>query len=214
MPINLGFGGSRRLDTAPADTTGSPPTAAAGGFGLGLQIAGVLTSAIGGYYGVKAQQYNAKAAALAADFESDMAAFNARAGEQDAQAVLRAGRRSSGQSSLAYRQLKAGTRARRSARGVQSGVGNAAEVDASIEFAKESDRITINRNTIRAANARRLAAVGLEGRAGLARASAENLRSGARSLSPGIAAGSSLLAGSGYVAPSWERWSRPERGDD
>lgn len=212
-----GFGYQRSLLASPdPDIVGfDGGEAAAGGgmsglqeFGSVLAISGVLQSAIGSYYSAQAQKYELKSQASDLEFRQSMAARNARIAESDAQLELEAGKRESGRVSLHYRQVKQAAAASAAARGVQAGVGSAAEIQTSIEFAKEMDRNTIDANATRRANAHRARAVDLQNMGRVAGVSAETARRGAGLASPGYAAGTSLLAGAGGVSRQWALWNR------
>jgi hypothetical protein len=172
-------------------------------FGMALSIGGYLNQAVGAYYSAKAQQYALKSQALDLEFQQTMAAINARSAELDAQLELEAGRRDVGRVGLQYGQVKGAERARQAAGGTQAGVGSAAEVQASIETAKELDQITISANAVRAANAARTRATGYESVARMAGVNAANARTAGRNIQPWAGFGSSLLAGAGGVAREW-----------
>ena len=161
----------------------------------GLALGGVVSQAIGAFYSVKSQQYQAKSQALNLEFQAGMASMAARNAELDAQHVLQAGQEEAGRAGLQYGQAKQGTRARQAAAGVQGGVGSAAEIAASIEYSKEADLITINKNAVRAANARRAAGIDAANQSLLARVGAKGFRRTASVMSPGLAAFTRLLAG-------------------
>lgn len=174
-----------------------------------LGIAGLMTSAVGNYYALKSQQYQLRSQALSLEYEQSMSALNARNAELDAQSILEAGEREHGQLTQQYGQAKASARVSQAASGVQAGVGSAAEVQASIDYAKEADTFAIDMNTLRAANARRTQAVDLQNRAALAGVSAANVRGAAGSINPFLGSAASLLGGAGQVAQSWAYSKRP-----
>ncbi len=179
-----------------------------GDTGLGLQAAGAVTSAIGAFYSVKAAQYQAKSAALSLEFQQQMAYINARAAERDAQRALLAGQREAGRVGLAYKQLKGSTVARQAAAGIQGGVGSAGEITASIDLAKETDQLTITRNSVREANAHRTGRVNALNRGSMAGVSAKNLRATSGAMSAGVSGLTTLVGGAGQVASSWYRYNR------
>lgn len=168
-----------------------------------LSIGGALMSSIGAFYAAKSQQTQFKSQALSLEFEQSMAALNALQAEQDAQATLRAGQQEIGQLGLRSAQERGSVRASQGASGVQAGVGNAAEVQASMRLAQEMDALTINANAIRAAGARRTQATNARNEGLLAGVSARNLRGSARSINPYMAANASLLSNAGTVASQW-----------
>ena len=192
-----------------------------------MQIAGMATQAIGSYYGAKMQQiqlraqsdtlrYQSQSQAMSLQFQKDMSTLNAELSEADAQQILLAGEREAGQISRRYGRAKSSNRASMAARGVQLGVGSTAEVDASIELAKQVDMLTINANRTRAAAAARMQRVNYANQAlmsgvsasnvaAMGEISASNLASSASSISPFGQAFSSLLGNAGAVANTWYR---------
>lgn len=176
---------------------------AASPIGLALGAAGAAMSAIGAYQAVQAQQFQLGSQASNLDFQGTMADFNARLAERDAHDAIEAGRHQKGLSTLRFGQIKSSSRTRLAASGVQAGVGSAAEVQTSIEAAKEIDSLTIERSAVRAAGSARLRAVDSRNRASFARVSAGNLRRQAGALSPGLAALTSLIGGAGQVTSSF-----------
>ena len=192
-----------------------------------MQIAGMINGAIGSYYGAKIQQsqlraqsdtlrYQSQSQAMSLRFQKDMMQLNAELSEADAQQVLLAGEQEAGKVSRAYGRAKNANRASMAARGIQLGVGSTAEVDASIELAKQVDMLTINANRTRAAAAARMQRVNYANQAlmsgvsasnvaTMGEASAANLASSASSISPFGQGFSSLLGGAGTVANSWYR---------
>lgn len=177
-------------------------------FGFGMAISGLLMSAIGSYYAVDAQKYQLEAQSLALEHEATMANINARAAENDAAAILRAGRQEKALATLRYGQAKGQQRASVAARGIQAGVGSAGEVAASIEYAKDVDSYTIDVNAYRAASAARRRAVDYRSQSLLGRTSARNVRRSAQSLRPGMAAATSVLGGAGGVARDYAQGMR------
>lgn len=192
-----------------------------------LQIAGMATSAIGSYYGAKIQQeqlkaqasnlrYQSQSQAMTLRFQKDLATLNAGLAENDAQQILLAGEREAGQISRRYGRAKSGNRASMAARGVQLGEGSTAEVEASIELAKQQDMLTINANRVRAAESARMQRTNYQTQAsmlgvsasnvsGMGAMSAANLMSSADSISPFGNTFTSLLGSAGTVASTWYR---------
>lgn len=187
---------------------GTPAAAGAGAgtaagladFGLVMQAFGMVNQAIGTFYAAQSQRYAARAERLNLEYQGSIADINARAAETDAQALLEAGHLEKLQSTLGFGAARAALRTRQGSSGLQAGVGSAAEVAASLEAAKEIDSLTIDRNALRAAGAARMREVNFQNQAALARVSARNIHGAAHSLSPGLAAFSSLLGGVGPLA--------------
>jgi adenine-specific DNA methylase len=172
-------------------------------FGIWTSMAGAALSAVGNYYAVKSQQAALESQALSMEHQATMSAINARAAEMDAQAIIEAGNREQSQVSAQYGQIKAGERAATAGRGIQAGVGSAAEVQASIEYAKQADVYQVNSNAVRAAAAARAQSVNATNESNLARVSAANLRGTASSLNPYLAAGTSLLSSASGISQQW-----------
>ena len=179
-----------------------------GGIGIGLQAAGAVNAALGAYFSVKASQYQAEAQASSLDFQQTLSERNARAAERDAQATILAGQREAGRIGMRYRQMRGELRARQAAAGIQRGVGSAAELAASLEYANQADQLAITRSSVRAANAYRTRGVNAATRGRMQGVSAANLRASADSMSPWLAGGSSLLASGGRVAHSWYQYDQ------
>ena len=193
-------------------TVGSPAAAASQSatsyeslatFGLWTSIAGAGLQAIGNYYAAQSQKSQLKSQALAADFQQSMSALNARAAEEEAQAITEAGNREQSRIAAQYGQVKAGERAATAARGIKAGVGSAAEVQASIELAKQIDVFTVNSNAVRAANAARTQATNERNRSLLAGTSAANLRDTAGSIDPYAAVAGSLLGSASGISSQY-----------
>ena len=123
------------------------------GYGGMLSIFGALNSALGSFYSAKSQQYQLKGAAMNADFQQSMANLNARAAERQAQAIIEAGQREIGRYTMQAGAAKASANASQAARGIQAGVGSAAEISASQDYIKAVDVMTMDVNTARQAAA-------------------------------------------------------------
>lgn len=170
------------------------------GAGFWLQVGGALTETVGSYYAAKNRQYELKSQALSFEFEKTMAAINAKQAEEAAKSIKDAAAAQASMVGLQYAQERASSRASQGARGVAIGVGSAAEESASITYAEQSDKLTINANAIRSANQARLQAQDIRNRGTFAGLSAENSRQSARSIDPLDAAHSTLLGRAGNVA--------------
>lgn len=173
------------------------------GFGNALAIGGTVLTAVGAFYGVEAQRYNLRGRALDQEFAATTAITNARVAEREASDILLAARGAGAISALRFGQAKAATRARTAASGIVAGVGSAAEVEASVELAKQIDALTIERSGVRAAGAARMRAVDLRSRAGLARAAAISSQEFSSTLSPGLAALTSAIGGASQVSAAF-----------
>jgi len=183
--------------------TGGGGMSALASAGLILGIAGALNSAIGSFYAAKTQKYQLKSQKLAAEFQRSMSALNARNAEVQAQNIMEAGQRQIGQYTMRAGQQKGAARASLAARGVQAGVGSAAEVMATGDVVTEIDVLTINSNTVRQAAAARMQGVNYMNEAAMAGLTAQNLGVTAGTIKPVGIAASSLLGSAGQVAGQW-----------
>lgn len=179
------------------------PGASWSSMGMALGIAGALGSAVGTFFEVKTQQYQARSAALSAEFEATLSAHDARNAELDAQSILQAGQEEIGRLTMAAGAERASRRASMAASGIELGAGSAVEVQASADLITAIDRFTISRNALRAAAAQRMQGVNASNRSLLASVSAQNLRASARSMNPWLAAGTSLLTSGARSATNW-----------
>jgi hypothetical protein len=173
-----------------------------------LAVAGLVTAAIGSFYQAESQKTQLKSQALSLDFQQNIANINARAAEQDAAAIFAAGRRRLAQITLRFGQVRGAQVTATAARGIQAGVGSAAEVAASIRLATIVDALTIDANTLRGIQAARRRQIQFENQALLAGVSARNVRGSERSISPGLQAFTTLLGGAGGVASGIAQRSR------
>lgn len=179
------------------------------GFGLALGAAGAAMGAIGSFYQALSERNQLRSRSSSLEHEATMSDFNARLAEDDAQEILRARRKEIALATLQHGQAKASQLARQGASGLQVGVGSSAEAQATAEWAKRVDAMTIDVNATRAANAARLRAVNLRGRSLLTRASAANLRRGAGSINPWMSAFTSLLGSGSSLGRAWAEYQNP-----
>lgn len=195
-----------------ADTTGMSPgqaSAAKSGarltnMGAFVGIMGTINSAVGSFYAAKTAQYQQKSAASSYEFQSDMAAINARSAEYDAQSILEQGKSQVAQYTMDAGQRKASATTSMAARGLTLGEGSTADVSASMDVMKDIDVMTINSNAMRAASAQRMQATNYQNQSLLDRTSAVNANRSADSISPGSAMFSSLLTGASGIASQWD----------
>lgn len=188
--------------TSAAGAAGAAPVnwAAVGAI---LGIGGALQGAIGTFYAAKSQRYQLKSQQLALEFQQSMSAINARNAEYQAQSIMEAGQQQIGQYTMRAGAAKEAGRASLAARGVQGGVGSAAEVMATADVVKEMDVLTINANTVRQAEAMRMQRVNILNEGMMAGISAQNVGATRASISPYGQAIPSLLGSAGQVATSW-----------
>ena len=169
---------------------------AAGGGGMSMGTMGAIMGIFGAISSGVGSYFSAQSAKDNLEFQKQMAAINARMAETAAQSILQAGQKQAGNAGLRYGQAKGSALAHQAARGIQQGEGSAAEEIASIDYAKESDLLTINANAVRQAWAARTQA---------ANAQNESLLKGttADSISPFAAMGTSLLGSGSQLAMQW-----------
>ncbi len=165
-------------------TTGSLGTLALAG-----QAAGGAASTVGAYYGAKSQK-------TVLNGQATMADLNAQQAELAAQQELARGNAQIAQITARAGQVKGAQRAALAANGIDLGDGSAAEVLTSTDIAKETDMNQAQVNAINAAWGYRKQGTNYSNQALAARASAD-------SISPGMAAATSLLGSATQVAGSW-----------
>jgi len=175
--------------------------------GLLTTVFGGINSAIGNYYAAQSAQLQEKSQASSLQFQSDMDALNARNAEISAQSILEQGKTQVQQYTMQYGQQRANTVANQAARGIALGEGSSKEVLASMDLVKDLDVLNINSNATRAAWAERTSGTNYANKSLLDRTSAQNLRTSADSISPGLAVGTSLLGSATGVASQWD-WRR------
>lgn len=167
--------------------------------------------ATGAFYSAKSQKSQAESMAINADFEASIANIEARAAEFDASQILADARREAGQVSMRAGQERARARVSAAARGVQVGVGSSAEQLANVEVTRQEDVNAIGVGAARGVAAQGRRGVDARNRAAMARVSGENARASGRSISTGLALGSSILGSVGTLSNAWvqnRRWSR------
>jgi len=165
-----------------------------GGVAPVLGIFGAIQSGIGTYFSAKSQKDTL-------EFQSNMAAINARLAEQSAQSILQQGERQAGMVSQKYGQEKGKRVVSQGSRGIQGGVGSAAEEMASVELAKETDMLQINANAVRAAWGARTQSTNYANQSLLAGTSAE-------SINPFASAVPSMIGSASSVASNWYRYNK------
>ena len=170
-----------------------------GKFGVISQGFGLLQSGIGSYYAASAEKYRTKSLALSLEHKRDMALFNMRMKESQAQHLNRAYNKQFQAATLKQGQTKGKARVLTAARGITLGVGSTKDAFVSDEIMKELDRITMNSNKVRAISNKRLEGVGLGIQASQYGLSASNMFATASQISPWMNMSSSLLTGAGTM---------------
>lgn len=194
------LGGDVSAPTTGANTGSATMLSNVGGV---LAIAGAINGAIGSYYAAQNQKYQLDSQASSMQFQSSMSQINARQAEFTAQNILLAGERQIGQLTMRAGKIKSATRAAMAANGVVLNEGSAAEVQGTQDLMKEIDTLTINSNTVRAAEAARTQKVNYQNQSLMQGVSANNLTTSSNTISPGLAASTSLLGSAASVANTW-----------
>ena len=178
-----------------AGTTTPPPTS--GGMGAGtIAGLGAIMGAMGAIQSGFGAYFSAQSTKSSLKFQADMAEINARMAEDTAQSIMQAGEREAGMVSAKYGQAKASAKVSQASRGIQGGVGSAAEEIASIDLAKETDMLTINANTVRQAWAARTQGVNAINQATISRGTASGIN-------PFSSGATSMINGATSVAMNW-----------
>ena len=166
-------------------------------------VAGAVQGAIGSYFNAKSQALQLESQSSSLAFQADMSRLNAVQAEFTAQQIMRAGNLKQGQVSLCAGKIKSAQRASMAARGIDLGVGSAVETIATTDLMKEIDMLTVNSETVRSAEAARIQRQNYMTQAAIQDVSAENVMASSRSISPTLAASTSLLGGASSVASAW-----------
>lgn len=162
-----------------------------------VMMAGAGASAVGASNSAKAQQ-------AGLNYQADVAANNAQIAEWQAQDAIRQGQVQEQQSRLQYAATKGTQRAALAANGVALDEGSAVDILASTDYMNEMDAATIQANAARSAWGYRTQGANYSD-------NATALRAGAGAVSPGSAAGLSLLGSAGQVAGSWYQYSKASK---
>jgi|SRR6476646_6770033 len=162
---------------------------AGGTGGMGMQVGGAITSAIGAYSSAKSRK-------LQMQGDADIADLNARLSETAAQSELRRGQSAVAAATARAGQVKGSQRAALAANGVDLGDGSAAEVLTSTDIEKESEMNAITADAVASAWGYRVQGTNFSNQA-------RSKRAGADSISPLMAGASSFLGSSGQIASSW-----------
>ena len=173
-----------------------------GRFQLGLGVAGGITSAFGALSAASAEKYKTKSMALNFEHQKNMAQFNMRMKESQAQHIARQYNKQMQIMTLKQGAAKGRARASMAARGIKMGVGSTLDAFVSSEVLAEIDKLTMNSNKVRAMNNKRLEATGLGIKSTMLGVSASNAFASASSISPFMNMSSSLLTSAGSVLGS------------
>jgi len=214
--VNLSGGGDAAVNSVSSMVGGSSSFTGAdalGYAGIATSLIGAVSSVIGAYSYAERLKKNLEFSALVSAANARISKMNLELSENTAQQYLRAGEQAQMQISLKAAKVKGAQKASQGARGVQIGVGSAAEEVATTDLMKEIDRNTINANAVREAWNQRLAGV-----LGQTTTVNYNIQSAmqsasAESISPWAAAGTSLLKSATNVASQWYKYKYKEKSD-
>ncbi len=159
----------------------------------------VMMAAAGASAAGSANSASAQQAGL--NYQADVAANNAQIAGWQAQDAIRQGQEQEQQSRLQYATTKSTQRAALAANGVALDEGSAVDILTSTDYMNELDTSTIQANAARSAWGYRTQGSGYSD-------NATALRAGAGAVSPGSAAGLSLLGSAGQVSQSWYQYSK------
>lgn len=201
--LDFGTGRSLQPSAGPGQSSGSNLQTA----GMVMMAVGAINNAISGFYAAQSQRYQLKSQASALKFQSSLSQLNARRAEVEADSIMEAGHRQIGQYTMRAGAAQASQRASFAARGIDKDVGSAAEHLASMEYAKQSDVLTINANAVRAAESARMQAQNYQTQSLMQGVQAQNLMASRRTINPATQAAGSLLGDAGSLAYMWSRYS-------
>jgi hypothetical protein len=166
-------------------------------------IFGGLTSALGAYYGAQQAQLQLKMQSETYDYQAKMSRINAGVAEQQAWQIARAGAFQAAAATMQAGQAIEKYKVSRNASGIEAGSGSTAELEATAIMMKEIDKLTIDSNTVRAVEAKRMEKVGFQNAASLLGVNADGASASAKSISPFSAVSTSLIGGATSVLNSW-----------
>ena len=170
--------------------------------GIITQGFGAVSGAVGSFYAASAEKYKTKSLALSLQHKKDMALFNMRQKESQAQHIMRSFNKQYQIMTLKQGRAKSKNVVSIASRGGVRGVGSNLESMISNDILAEIDKITMNSNKVRAVQNKRLEGVGLAIQGDMYGVSASNMFATASSISPFMNMSSSLLTGTGNVLSS------------
>lgn len=173
-------------------------------------VFGTIGTSIGAYAQAKSQQYQFRSQALNLAFQSQMSALNKRQSEFAAQTATQAAQKAIGRYTMAAGQAKAAAKTEMAARGLTLGTGSTRDIVASMDLMKDIDKLTMEANAVREAEAYRTQATNLGIQSSMQAMSARNMQAMARGISPFMSAGSTLLGGAQDVGGWWLKNKRDE----
>ena len=182
--------------------TGWSDLSGLGKFGVISQGFGVVGSVIGAYSAAQTEKYKTKSLALSLQHKKDMALFNQRMKESQAQHIGRAYNKKIMMLGLKQGAAKSAGVVSIASRGGVRGVGSNRDVMVSNDILAEIDKNTMNSNKVRAVENKRLEGVGLGIQGSMYGMSASNMFSTASQINPFMNMTSSLLTGTSSLISS------------
>jgi hypothetical protein len=174
-----------------------------GTVGMYLQAAKAGMDASMAYFKARIQKINMLAQAGQLESQQRMMHLNQRMVGRQASEVLVAAHKAIGQRTMAAGQMRASTAAAMAARGLQAGVGSAAEILASQDYVKEVDAAQLNANAVRQAGQLRMQRASIISQGEMFGAQAQGLRLQQSAIKPWMAVVGSLLSSGGQMANSY-----------
>ena len=173
-----------------------------GQFGVISQGFGVVGSVIGAYSAAQTEKYKTRSLALNLEHKKDMALFNQRMKESQAQHIGRAYNTKLMMLGLKQGAAKSAGVVSIASRGGVRGVGSNLNVMVGNDVLAQIDKNTMNSNKVRAVENKRLEGVGLGIQGSMYGLSASNMFSSASQINPFMNMTSSLLTGTSSLISS------------
>ena len=173
-----------------------------GKFGVISQGFGVVGSVIGAYSAAQTEKYKTKSLALSLQHKKDMALFNQRMKESQAQHIGRAYNKKIMMLGLKQGAAKSAGVVSIASRGGVRGVGSNLNVMVGNDLLANIDKHTMNTNKVRAVQNKKLEGVGLGIQGSMYGMSASNMFSSASQINPFMNMTSSLLTGTSSLISS------------
>lgn len=170
--------------------------------GIISQGFGAVSGAVGSFYAASAEKYKTKSLALSLQHKKDMALFNMRQKESQAQHLYDVFNKRYQIMTLKQGKVKSKNIVSIASRGGVRGVGSNLESMISNDILAEIDKITLNSNKVRTVQNKKLEGVGLAIQGDMYGVSASNMFATASNISPFMNMSSSLLTGAGNVLSS------------
>ena len=182
--------------------TGWSDLSGLGKFGVISQGFGVVSGVIGAMSAASAEKYKTESLALTLEHKKDMALFNQRMKESQAQHISKAFNTKIMMLGLKQGSAKSAGVVSIASRGGVRGVGSNRDVMVSNDILAEIDKNTMNTNKVRAVENKRLEGVGLGIQGSMYGMSASNMFSTASQINPFMNMTSSLLTGTSSLISS------------